>query len=118
MSGTQEVEDDQPMVNPPAPSYEPNPKHKPLPQPGRHGSLCPPYADGPALLSISDPAGRKRYATDGTEAYCAQCHDAERNRWHGYPVGWDEVPPALKDKWVSEGLVERRVIRRAMRRRS
>ncbi|MER7165401.1 ImmA/IrrE family metallo-endopeptidase [Micromonospora sp. NPDC000207] len=29
--------------------YEPNPKHKPIPTPGRHGSICPPHADGPAV---------------------------------------------------------------------
>ena len=30
--------------------YEPNPKHKPIPTPGRRGSICPSGVDGPRLL--------------------------------------------------------------------
>jgi len=97
--------------------YEPNPKHKPLPAPGRHGSICPPDADGPALLRGSDENGRKRYATDGSRAYCAQCHDADGNVWHGYPVDWEEVPPSLVGDWIAAGRVDRRTVRRAKRRR-
>lgn len=101
----------------PEPVYEPNPKHKPIPQPGRHGSICPPGASGPGLLPLSDQVDNRRYATDGEQAYAAQCHDSNRNAWHGYPVGWEEVPPKLVSKWVSEAKVERRTVRRAMRRR-
>ncbi len=57
-------------------TYEPNPKHKPLPTPGRHGSICPPTANGVALLAESDQVGQRRYATDGAVAYCAQRHAA------------------------------------------
>lgn len=100
--------------------YEPNPKHKPIPTPGRHGSICPPDADSQTLLRSSDLQGKKRYATDGTNAYCAQRHDPGndpgREAWHGYPVGWDEVPPSLVTQWVAEDKVERRAIRRAKRR--
>ena len=39
--------------------YEPNKRHKPVPIPGRHGSICPPNADGPALLAASDVFGQK-----------------------------------------------------------
>lgn len=97
--------------------YEPNPKHKPIPTPGRHGSICPPQADGPALLRSSELYGAKRYATDGSDAYCAQQHDPGRDAWHGYPVGWHEVPPSLVTKWVAEDKVQRRTVRRAKRRR-
>jgi len=101
--------------------YEPNPKHKPIPTPGRHGSICPPYADGQALLASSDLDGNQRYATDGTDAYCAQRHDPGNvpgtEAWHGYPIGWDEVPPSLVTQWVAEEKVQRRTIRRAKRRR-
>lgn len=45
----------------PALVCEPNPKHKPIPSPGRHGSICPPGADGPALLHLSDAYRNKRY---------------------------------------------------------
>ncbi|GHG29677.1 hypothetical protein GCM10018791_52580 [Streptomyces zaomyceticus] len=99
-------------------TYEPNAKHKPLPQPGRHGSICPKGANGPTLLSTSDLVGKKRYATDGTLAFCAQQHSVERNLWHGYPVTWEEVPPKLRAKWISEDLVSARTIRRAMKRRN
>lgn len=97
-------------------TYEPNPKHKPVPTPGRRGSICPASADGPLLLSQSDLVGKKRYATDGAAAYCAQQHAPNTNTWHGYPVGWDGVPPRLVSEWVAAGRVERRIIRRAKRR--
>jgi hypothetical protein len=96
--------------------YEPNKKHKPIPTPGRHGSICPPDADGSALLMVSELRGQKRYATDGSAAFCAQQHDEERNAWHGYPVSWEEVPPTLVAQWVAEGRVERRTVRKAKRR--
>jgi hypothetical protein len=35
--------------------YEPNPKHKNPWQRGARGSLCPPGADGDALLAVSEP---------------------------------------------------------------
>ena len=99
-------------------TYEPNPKHKPVPIPGRHGSICPPDADGPTLLVESVVVGRKRYATDGVRAYCAQQHDEARNAWHGYPVAWEEVPPTLITQWVGDGRVTRRTVRRGRRRMS
>ncbi len=95
--------------------YEPNPKHKPIPTPGRHGSICPRTADGQHLLRTSVLVGGKRYATDGTEAFCAQEH--AEDRWHGYPITWDEVPPRVVADWVAQALVDRRTIRRARRKR-
>ncbi len=97
--------------------YEPNPKHKRAPVPGRHGSICPRDADGAALLRVSDLYGQKRYVTDGTRPYCAQQHDSHRNAWHGYPVSREEVPPLLVGDWVASGKVDRRTVRRAKRRR-
>ncbi len=96
-------------------TYESNPKHKPIPIPGRHGSICPSSANGSLLLSQSDLVGNKRYATDGENAYCAQQHAPDT--WHGYPVSWDEVPPRLVAQWVAAEKVQRRTIRRAKRRR-
>src|SRR6266705_475354 len=58
-------------------TYEPNPKHKEPWQLGARGSLCPKDADGPTLLANSqaDPKHQgKRYATDGTRAYCGHEH--------------------------------------------
>jgi hypothetical protein len=101
--------------------YEPNPKHKPIPTPGRHGSVCPPEANGPSLLRSSDFFCDQRYATDGSSAYCAQRHDPGnipgQETWHGYPIDWDEVPPSLVTQWVAEEKVQRRTIRRAKRQR-
>jgi len=42
------------------------------------------------------------------KAYCAQEHCPDC--WHGYPVGWKEVPPALRQQWTKAGLVKRRDI--------
>jgi hypothetical protein len=100
----------------PAAQYEPNPKHKPLPTPGRHGSICPQDVNAQALLSESEVHGKKRYATNGSEAFCAQCHDVGRNLWHGYPVSWAEVPPRIRQIWVAKGKVSSRTIRRDRRR--
>ncbi|MBY8851601.1 hypothetical protein [Saccharothrix longispora] len=95
--------------------YEPNPKHKPVPIPGRHGSICPPQANGARLLEASSLVGKKRYATDGEHAYCAQQHRPEA--WHGYPVGWDEVPPKLVAEWIAEDKVDRKTVRKAKRQK-
>lgn len=94
--------------------YEPNPKHKPIPTPGRHGSICPRDANGSSLLAESSLLDQKRYATDGQHAYCAQQHAP--NAWHGYPVDWQEVPPRVVAGWVAAGKVSRRTIRQARRR--
>lgn len=98
-------------------NYEPNPKHKPIPTPGRRGSICPRGVDSSRLLSESVLAGEKRYATDGESAFCAQCHDGERNLWHGYPVNWSEVPPPVVNSWIRVGLVSRRAVKRTSRQR-
>ncbi|GAA1270426.1 hypothetical protein GCM10009677_23970 [Sphaerisporangium rubeum] len=95
--------------------YEPNPKHKPVPSPGRHGSICPADANGPELLAQSTLDGRKRYATDGQRAFCAQQH--AEGRWHGYPIGWEEVPAHVISAWVANEQVDRRTVRRARKRR-
>lgn len=96
--------------------YEPNPKHKPIPSPGRRGSICPMDADAARLLANSVPHGRKRFATDGDWAYCAHCHDGSRDLWHGFPVGWDEVPMKIVNDWIEQGAVKRSTVRRAARR--
>lgn len=97
--------------------YEPNPKHKPVPTPGRRGSICPRGVDASRLLAESVLVGRKRFATDGEAAFCAQCHDRERDTWHGYPLDWSEVPPDVVVAWLQKGLIDRRMLRRARRQR-
>lgn len=93
--------------------YAGNAKHKEPWQPGQRGSLCPREVDAEAaqaLLEDSVADGTKRYATDGDRAYCAQEH--EPGHWHGYPVGWKEVPERVVRFWRSSSRVTRRAIRR------
>ena len=61
-------------------------------------------------LAGSDPEGGKRYAAHAGRAYCAQ-HDGH-NVWHGYPIGWKEVPEKLRRKWLKEGRMQKRDIRK------
>lgn len=92
--------------------YEPNPKHKEPWQRGARGSLCPKDADGPALLVSSevDPKNPgKRFATDGTRAYCG--HEHLPQRWHGFPVEWRKVPATIRNGWLAAGSVSRRGIK-------
>jgi hypothetical protein len=101
-----------PVPSEEVPVYESNPKHREPWQRGARGSLCPKDADGPALLAASqaDPKRPgKRYATDGHRAYCGQEH--RPGRWHGYPVQWREVPPAIRIGWVTGRQVSKRDIR-------
>jgi hypothetical protein len=83
--------------------YESNPKHSVPWQTGKRGSLCEPevrpLAEG--LLRTSVISKGKRYAVHEGRAYCAQEHSP--NRWHGYPVGWVEVPPKLAREWMRDG---------------
>jgi len=91
--------------------YESNPKHRDPWQPGRKGSLCPvsiTTANAQALLEGSELDGKIRYATWEGRVFEAQEH--QPGRWHGYPVGWVEVPEKLRRKWQTDGLVSRRQI--------
>lgn len=92
--------------------YEGNPKHKEPWQPGRRGSLCPKeMAVSPQLLlEGSELVGSKRYNTCGGKAFCAQEHSD--GKWHGFPVGWKEVPAKLRIRWIEQNLLTRRDIQR------
>ncbi len=90
--------------------YAPNPKHKEPWQRGRRGSMCPTdisEEQAQQLLTGSELVGEKRYAVHDGRPYCAQ--DDGIGNWHGYPVGWKEVPSALRTKWVKK---EKRVKKR------
>jgi hypothetical protein len=92
--------------------YEGNPKHKEPWQRGRRGSLCPKDIDlkrAQTLLDQSEAFGRKRFAAFEGSAYCAMEH--REGRWHGYPVGWSEVPPAVRSLMIEKGKVTRREIK-------
>lgn len=66
-----------------------------------------------ALLSSSEahPDANKKaqYATHKGMAFKAY---PGQGAWHGYPVGWNEVPPTICTKWLREGLIQRGDVRR------
>ncbi|HEY3915194.1 MAG TPA: hypothetical protein VGN61_11970 [Verrucomicrobiae bacterium] len=35
-----------------------------------------------------------------------------KNRWHGYPVGWKEVPATIRKQFMETKLVSAREIKR------
>ena len=45
----------------------------------------------------SELADQKRYAVHEGRPYCAQ--DDGIGGWHGYPIGWKEVPSTLRTRW-------------------
>lgn len=95
--------------------YDGNPKHKHPWQHGRKGSLCPTHIDAAGAQTLLDDSiahGGQRYATDGEIPFCAQQHDAADDRWHGYPLGWRDVPPKVRQDWIKTGKVDRRTVKR------
>lgn len=93
--------------------YEPNPKHKLPWQPGRKGALCPKWAHNEAQSLLQDSVatlkGNRRYATINGVAFCGQEH--RPGIWHGYPIGWEEVPTKILKQWVRDGKVTRKQVR-------
>ncbi len=92
--------------------YAGNPKHKEPWQPGRRGSLCPTDLNLETvqkLLEDSVPSDNKRYATWRGQAFAGQGHD---DTWHGYPVGWREVPQAIRNRWRRQRLIDRANIKK------
>ncbi len=94
--------------------YAPNPKHKEPWQRGRRGSICPreiSEEQAQQLLNDSVLVDQKRYAVHEGRPYCAQ--DDGIGGWHGYPIGWKEVPTALRTRWQKrENRVRKRDIDR------
>jgi hypothetical protein len=92
--------------------YESSPKHAEPWQCGRKGSLCPKEVKPLAseLLSTSELVGKQRFAIHQGKAYCAREH--REGVWHGFPVGWLEVPAELRNKWRRTGRVKKKDIER------
>ena len=94
--------------------YEGNVKHKEPWQRGRRGAICPEGVDqhtAQRLLDDSVPVGGARYAVHESRAYCARWHGPD-DVWHGYPVGWVQVPPSLRRRWIDEGRLRRSDVRK------
>ena len=62
------------------------------------------------LLDASEQVGTKRYATHNGVACCAQGNTSDV--WHGYPIGWKDVPYQLRRAWQRSRQVTRRDISR------
>lgn len=93
--------------------YESNPKHSDPWQPGRRGAQCPKGVSSKVaecLLQNSELAGRKRYAVFEGQAFCAREH--AEGAWHGYPVGWVQVPYAIRRRWLAAGALQKHDMRR------
>lgn len=90
-----------------SPIYGGSSKHQEPWQRGRKGSMCnkETIAQAQLLLDASTIDGKQRFATDGERAYKGAEHAP--SQWHGWPVGWKEVPDALRHQWLREGLVKR-----------
>lgn len=94
-------------------TYEENEKHCNPAQRGQRGSLCPREIDdglADQLLQGSVLDGQTRYATHGGRAYKAAQH--RPGKWHGWPVGWVEVPQPIKQQFLKQKLVKKRDTRR------
>ena len=97
------------------PVYEGNPKHKAPWQPDCKGSLCPQDISlerAQELLHASVVEGRRRYAVDKGRAFFAQQYNIAKNRWHGYPTSWKDVPAAVRHQLMEAGVVTLREIKR------
>ncbi|MBF0582747.1 MAG: hypothetical protein HQL80_00785 [Magnetococcales bacterium] len=95
--------------------YIPNPKHKEPWQRGRKGALCPSWSHSIAQIlleeSVEDPTSshKARYATRCGLAFKA--HPDGQGGWHGFPVGWNEVPDKIRNQWLKDKKIQRRDLR-------
>lgn len=97
--------------------YQGSPKHKAPWQPGRKGSLCPKeitLEQAQKLLEASDPdpraTSRKRYAIYQGRPFCAAV--GEMDVYHGWPIGFSDVPAKLIQRWIDEGIITRSDVER------
>lgn len=113
--------------------YRGSPKHKNRPVHSRKGTRCPEWTQEAGSVrprvdmtrhswertiaadllrsSVPDPEGsEKRFSTKRGIAFVG--HDTGDGTWHGYPVPWNDVPAALKERWRDAGQVTRRDLKR------
>ncbi len=104
------MSDEQPCD--PAMRYEPSPKHCEPITAEKPGTKCPRWSAAAAqeLLDASEEMDDKRVATRNDLAFVAQRTGGDV--WHGYPEAWDKIDGPIKQKWLDEGLVDRRALRR------
>lgn len=102
-------------------------KHKNRPADGQKGTLCPEwthqtsaggFANDPHAhawagtraaelfeKSVEGQVGGRRYAT--AEGIAFEAKPTADGTWHGFPIPWESVPAAIKNSWVSSGVVTR-----------
>ena len=108
-------------------NYRGSLKHKNRPSHGRKGTLCPEWTHmagnqrfkgnphpwhatlAQELFAAATPGGGRRYATARGIAFEAKL--TGDGTWHGFPVPWESVPPAILSQWLREGKVTRRDLR-------
>ena len=96
--------------------YEASPRHCEPMTADNPGVKCPPWsvAEAQGLLDAASPVGRSLQATRGGVGFVARItrrtEDAEV--WHGYPEAWDRMDVALKRRWLADGSITRRDLRR------
>jgi hypothetical protein len=94
--------------------YTASPKHCEPITAQRPGTKCPAWSGAVAqeLLNESIPMGGKRVATRNGIAFVAAVTDRMQDVWHGYPEAWDAIEPVIKRRWLDEGRITRRDLRR------
>jgi hypothetical protein len=92
--------------------YKSNPKHSEPWQRGQKGSQCDPTLRPLALKILEESVlvGQKRYAVHNGKAFCGQ--QEGNDVWHGYPVGWIEVPEKLRRNWIAAEQLSRRDVKK------
>ncbi|WP_148077327.1 hypothetical protein [Comamonas sp. BIGb0124] len=113
--------------------YRGSEKHKNRPAHGAKGTLCPEWTHSTPMGGLkNDPFSHAWLQTEAHRIFeSSQPHpDGEQRRyatsrgiafeakpsndgyWHGYPIPWEGVPTDLLDRWLDEGVVTNRDIKR------
>jgi hypothetical protein len=117
-------------------SYRGSQKHKNRPTSERKGTLCPEWTHTtPSGGYGTDPFDHswahteahtlfesatvlpnvdRRYATKFGIAFEAK--RTNDGTWHGYPIPWESVPPEIVDKWVASKEINRRQMKKHLRK--
>ena len=109
--------------------YRGSQKHKNRPVKGLKGTLCPEWThaandggfrgdphlhcwietEAHRLFENASTDGERRFATDRGIAFEAK--PTSDGTWHGFPVPWESVPPAILRQWLHDGKVTRRQVK-------
>lgn len=80
------------------------------------GVKCPPmsYSDAQKILDSAERVGNTLQATHAGVGYVARRTRITKDGeiWHGYPEAWDKMNLNLKKRWLKQGLIKRRDIRK------